>query len=93
MTDGLNAVRSNDRPATTNPNLKNLELAPLQAVTATRLEQLLYYLNCYIQIFRLNFSPQWRSNLQPLEVKKSNALPIPLYVCCSDFCSECFYDL
>ena len=39
-------------PTDTNP--KNLELAPPQSVTTTRLDQLVYSPNCYIQIFRLN---------------------------------------
>ena len=41
MTDGLNAVWSNDRaaPTDTNPKNKNLELAPPQSITATRLDQ------------------------------------------------------
>ena len=34
----------------TNP--KNLELAPHQSVTATRLDLLVYSPNCYIQIFQ-----------------------------------------
>ena len=49
MTDGLNAVRSNDRAA---PTDTNLELAPPQSVTATRLDQLVYSPNYYIQIFQ-----------------------------------------
>ena len=40
MTDGLNAVLSNDRASPTDTNPKNLELAPPQSVTATRLDQL-----------------------------------------------------
>ena len=52
MTDGLNAVLSNDRAAPTDTNPKNLELAPPQSVTATRLDQLVYSPNCYIQIFQ-----------------------------------------
>ena len=39
MTDGLNAVWSNDRAAHTDTNPKNLELAPPQSITATRLDQ------------------------------------------------------
>ena len=36
LTDGLNALWSNDRAArATDTNPKNLELAPLQSVTAT----------------------------------------------------------
>ena len=49
--DGLNAVWSNDRAASTDTNPKNLELAPPQSVTATRLDQFVYSSNCYIQIF------------------------------------------
>ena len=50
MTDGLNAVWSNDRAAHTDTNPKNLELAPPQSITATRLDQLVYspnYYNCF----------------------------------------------
>ena len=36
---------------------------------ATKLDQLVYSPNCYMQIFRLNFYPQSGSNPQPLEVK------------------------
>ena len=54
MTDGLNAVWSNDRAAPTDTNPKNLELAPPQSITVTRLDQLVYSPNYYIQIFRLN---------------------------------------
>ena len=39
MTEGLNAVWSNNRAAPTYTNPKNLELAPPQSVTATRLDQ------------------------------------------------------
>ena len=53
MTDGLNAVWSNDRAAPTNTNPKNLEWAPPQSVTATRLDQLIYSPNCCIQIFKM----------------------------------------
>ena len=41
MTDGLHAVWSNDRAAHTDTNPKNLELASIQSVTATRLDQLI----------------------------------------------------
>ena len=57
MTYGLNAIRSNDRAAPTDTNHKNLELAPPQSITATRLDQLVYSPNYYIQIFRLNLMP------------------------------------
>ena len=52
MTDGLNAVWSNDRAAHTDINPKNLELAPPQSIKATRLDQLVYSPNYYIQIFQ-----------------------------------------
>ena len=52
MTDGLNAVLSNDRAAPTDTNPKNLELSPPQSVTTTRLDQLVYSPNCYIQILQ-----------------------------------------
>ena len=55
MTDGLN-----DRAAPTDTNPKNLELAPPQSVTTTRLDQLVYSPNYYIQIFRLNLMPTVR---------------------------------
>ena len=54
MTNGLNVVRSNDCAAHTDTNHKNLELAPPQSITATRLNQLVYSPSYYIQIVRLN---------------------------------------
>ena len=45
-------LSSNDRAAHTDTNPKNLELAPPQSVTATRLDQLVYSPNYYIQIFQ-----------------------------------------
>ena len=57
MTDGLNAVLSNDRASPTDTNLNNLKLAPPQA---TRLDQLVYSPNYYIQIIRLNLFPAVR---------------------------------
>ena len=66
MTDGLNAVWSNDRAAPTDTNPKNLELAPPQSVTATRLDQLVYNPNYYIQIFQTQpfaRSEDWTLNL------------------------------
>ena len=54
MTDDLNAVLSKDRAAPTDTNPKNLELAPPQSITATRLDQLVYSPNYYIKIFRLH---------------------------------------
>ena len=66
MTDGLNAVWSNDRAAHTDTNPKNLELAPPHSITATRLDQLVYSPNYYIQIFQTqNNCPQWEANLHP----------------------------
>ena len=66
MTDGLNAVWSNDRAAHTDTNPKNLELAPPQSIMATRLDQLVYSPNYYIQIFQTqNNCPQWEANLHP----------------------------
>ena len=65
MTDGLNAVWSNDRAAPTDTNPKNLELAPPQSVTATRLYQLVYSPNYYIQIFQTQHfarSEDWTLN-------------------------------
>ena len=41
-----------DRAAPTDTNPKNLELAPPQSITATRLDQLVYSPNYYIQIFQ-----------------------------------------
>ena len=55
MTDGLNAVWSTDSADPTDTNPKNLELAPPHSVTATRLDQLVYSPNCYIQIFHSTF--------------------------------------
>ena len=47
------------RAAPTDTNPKNLELAPPQSVTATRLDQLVYSANYYIQIFSdSTFCPQ-----------------------------------
>ena len=43
---------SNDRAAHTDTNPKNLELAPPQSIKATRLDQLVYSPNYYIQIFQ-----------------------------------------
>ena len=52
-------VTSNDRAAHTDTNPKNLELAPPQSITATRLDQLVYSPNYYIQIFQTqNNCPQ-----------------------------------
>ena len=48
-------------PPDTNP--KKLEVESHQSVTATRLDQLVYSPNCYIQIFRLNFLPAVRLEL------------------------------
>ena len=54
VTDGLNTILSNYRAAPTDTNPKNLELAPPQSITATRLDQLVNNPNYYIKIFRLN---------------------------------------
>ena len=57
---------SNDRAAPTDTNPKNLELAPPQSVTATRLDQLVYSPNYYIQIFQTQLfacSEDWTLNL------------------------------
>ena len=56
MADGLNSVLYNDRASPTDTNPKNLELSFPPTVTATRLDQLVYSPNCYVQIFRHNFS-------------------------------------
>ena len=66
LTDSFDAVWSNDRAAPTNTNPKNLELAPPQSVTATRLDQLVYSPNYYIQIFQTQpfaRSEDWTLNL------------------------------
>ena len=39
------------------PTYTNLEIASPKSITATRLDKLVYSPNCYIQIFRRNFSP------------------------------------
>ena len=75
MTDGLNTVWSNDRAAPTDTNPKNLELAPPQSVTATRLDQLAYSPNYYIHIFQTQpfaHSEDWTLN-RSLEVKVQRA--------------------
>ena len=51
---------SSDRAAPTDTNPKSLELALPQSLTATRLDQLVYSPNYYIQIFRLNLLPTVR---------------------------------
>ena len=53
MTDGLNAVWSNERAAHTDTNPKNLELAPPQSITATRLDQLVYSPNITFRFSKL----------------------------------------
>ena len=65
MTDGLNAVWSNDRAAPTDTNPKNLKFAPPQSAMATRIDQLVYSPNYYIQIFTQLFarSEDWTLNL------------------------------
>ena len=75
MTAGLNAVWSNDRAAHTDTNPKNLELAPPQSVTSTRLDQLVYKPYCYIQIFYSTFfaRSEDRTPKRSLEVKVQHA--------------------
>ena len=74
MTDGLNAVWSNDRAAPTDTNPKNLELASPQSVTATRLDQLVNSPNCYIQLFtQLLTRSEDRTPNRSLEVKVQRA--------------------
>ena len=51
---------SNDRAAHTDTNPKNLELAPPQSIKATRLDQLVYSPNYYIQFSRLKKLPTVR---------------------------------
>ena len=80
MTDGLNSVLSNDLAAPTDTNSKNLKLASPQSVTATRLDQLVYSPNWYIQIVILNFSPAVGSNPQPFEVKVQHATDRAIYI-------------
>ena len=64
-----------DRAAPTDTNPKNLELVPTQSVTATRLDQLVYSPNYYIQIFRLYLLPVVRIEPSTARSKlKSNAL-------------------
>ena len=77
MTDGLNAVWSNDRAAPTDTNPKNLEIAPPQSVTATRLDQLVYSPNYYIQNFQTQpfaRSEDWTLNSIARSKLKFNAL-------------------
>ena len=50
--DDRQSQLSYDRAAPTDTNPKNIEFAPPQSVTATKLEQLVYSPNCYIQIFK-----------------------------------------
>ena len=74
MTDAINANWANDHAA---PTDTNLELASSQSVTATRLDQLVYSQNCYIQIFWLNFS-RTGDRTRNRSKLKSNALEIAL---------------
>ena len=75
MTDGLNAVWSNDCAALTDTNLKNVELAPPQSITATRLDPLVYSPNYYIHIFRRNLLSAVRIEPSTARSKlKSNTL-------------------
>ena len=70
---------------------RNLELAPPQSVTATRLDQLVYSPNYYIQIFRLNLCPTVRIEPSTARSKlKSNALTDCAMGAISDgFAEEC----
>ena len=80
MTDGLNVICSNDRAAPINTNPKNLELAPPQFVTDTRLDQLVYSQNCSIQIFQTQLFSRSEDRTPNRSKLKSNALPIELYI-------------
>ena len=74
-------------PTDTNP--KNLELAPPQSVTATRLDQLVYSPNYYIQIFRLNLLPAVRIEPSTARSKLSpTRLPIALWEMKTDLGSD-----
>ena len=69
-------------------NPKNLELASPQAVTATRLYQLVYSPNCYIKCFTRRNLAQIRTNKSPLlksYLHKVNAKTHPLPLC--PFCN------
>ena len=76
MTDGLNAVWSNDRAAHTDTNPKNLELAPPQSITATRLDQLVYSPNYYIQISRLKIIARSEKRTFTLRALSLGRLPL-----------------
>ena len=76
MTDGLNAVWSNDRAAHTDTNSKNLELAPPQSITATRLDQLVYSPNYYIQISRLKIIARSEKRTFTLRALSPGRLPL-----------------
>ena len=82
MTDDVNAVGSNDCAAPTDTNPKNLELAHAQSVTATRLDQLVYSPNCYIQIFQTQLfaRSEDRTPNRSLEVKVQRAYRLR-YIC------------
>ena len=85
MTDGVNAVWSNDRAAPTDTNPKNLELAPPQSITATRLDQLVYSPNYYIQIFQTQpfaRSEDWTLNLhaRSYQVQRAYQLRYGIYI-------------
>ena len=75
MIDGLNAVWSNDRSAPTATNPNHLELAPPQSVMTTRLDQLVYNPNCYIQIFQTQLfaRSEDRTPIPSLDVKVQRA--------------------
>ena len=64
-------------PPHTNP--KNLELAAPQSVTGTRLDQLVYSQNCYIQIFQTQLFTRSEYRTPNCSKLKFNALPIAIY--------------
>ena len=91
MTDGLNAVWSIDRAAHTDTNPKNLELAPPQSVTATRLDQLVYSPKYYIQIFQtwpFARSEDWTLNLhaRSCQVWRAYLLRYGSYIHICEYC-------
>ena len=94
LTDSFDDRRSqcrliNDRAVPTDTNPKNLELAPPQSITDTRLDQLVYSPNYYIQIFRLNLLSTVRIEPSTAGSKvKSNALTDCATGAISFFCRE-----
>ena len=80
MTDGVNAILSNYRAAPTDTNPKNLELATPQSVTNTRLDQLVYSPNCYIQTQLFTRSEDRTPNRSlKVEVQRAIDCAIELY--------------